>query len=165
MRYNIFNQTTGKDLGTWPGSTATEALDAMARSRGFASFDEAERAGSKPLRGNIITTRVGLASEGRKEWKLVTLQSGQTVIEAPNDDCLGPVDGAAPETLEAVVRACNAHEVLMNFLRDIDLLDHPDAGDYNPLCQGGTTNATALDNIMAHARKLLSDINAAGAAA
>jgi len=64
---------------------------------------------------------------------------------------------------EFIVTACNAHYQLAAFLADIDLIEHPDAGDHNPLCQEGTNNATVLDNIIARARELRAALTAAGA--
>lgn len=63
---------------------------------------------------------------------------------------------------EALVTACNAHDQMVAFLEDIDLIEHPDAGDHNPLCQEGTDNATVLDNIIARARELRAALAAAG---
>lgn len=52
-RFNIFDHDADKDFGTHEATTSAEALDVMARSRGFTDF-----ANARPRFGTLVVTEV-----------------------------------------------------------------------------------------------------------
>lgn len=56
-KFNICNQHSGVDMGTFDGETESDALDAMARDAGYSDYAEACKV-APAAEGEIIVTKI-----------------------------------------------------------------------------------------------------------